>query len=79
LLALVNVRKSLVLVAVHAHPGCVVTESVPPPATAETVVLVGLIEYEQVAGAPACDSVNVLPPIVAVAIRVLVLVFAGTL
>jgi hypothetical protein len=40
-----KVRKPLVLVALQAHPLCVVTDTVPVVPAAATVMLVGLIEY----------------------------------
>jgi hypothetical protein len=40
-----NVRKLVVLVALHAQPLCVLTLMLPVAAAAETLVLAGLIEY----------------------------------
>jgi len=71
------VNQAALLVAVHAQPGDAVTAIVPvaTPATADWKS--GVASYEQVV--PACVIENVWPPMVTVAVRGFVLVFAATL
>ena len=73
-----NVRKPLLLVALQAQPVCVVTVIVPVAPVSGAVVLAGLIEYVQGAGAAACDTLKACPATVAVPVRVLCAVFAAT-
>ena len=73
----VMVTQPALLVAVHAHPVDAVTVTVPVPAAA-----VGLADAGEIAGVhgvPAWVNVKVLPPIVSVAVRDAVPVFAATL
>jgi hypothetical protein len=58
------------LVEVHAQPVAAVTVIVPELATSETLADAGAIVGEH--GAPACVTVNVLPPTVRVPVRGLV-------
>jgi hypothetical protein len=71
-----NVRKPLELVALQAQPVCVVTEIVPLEPAAAMLTVAGLIEYVQLA--PACETVNVLPPTLAIRLRELLVVLAAT-
>ena len=73
----VMVTQLALLVAVHAQPVDAVTATVPVPAAAVGLADAG--EIVGVHGAPACVIVNVLPPIVSVAVRDAVLVLAATL
>jgi hypothetical protein len=66
-----------VLVDVHAQPVAAVTVMVPVPARPETVAAAGAIVGAH--GAPACVTVNVLPPTVRVPVRGEVVGFAATL
>ena len=73
-----NVRKLLVLVALHAQPVCVVTVMLPVVPVWGAVVVAGLIEYVHGAGAASCDTLKACPATVAVPVRALVEVFAAT-
>ena len=73
----VIVTQLALLVAVHAQPVAAVTVTVPVPAAAVGLADAG--ELVGVHGAPACVMVNVLPPIVSVAVREVVPGFAETL
>ena len=71
------VTQLALLAAVHAHPVAAVTATVPVPPPA-----VGLANAGEMVGVhpmPAWVMVNVLPPIVSVAVRDVVLGFAVTL
>jgi hypothetical protein len=70
----VSVIHPALLVAVHAQPVAAVTVIVPEFATSETLFDVG--EIVGAHGAPACVTVNVLPPTVRVPVRWLVVGFA---
>ena len=74
--ALMVIQASL-LVAVHAQPVAAVTATVPVPAAEVTFADAG--EMVGVQGAAACVIVNVLPPIVSVAVRAVVPGLAVTL
>ena len=74
--ALIVIHGSL-LVAVHPHPVAAVTATVPVPAAAVGLADAG--EMVGVHGAPAWVIVNVLAPIVSVAVRDVVLGLAETL
>ena len=69
--------QATLLTAVHAQPAVVVTVIVFDPPAAIAVRVVGVIEYEH--GAASCVTVNVCPPIVTVAVRLLDVVFPPTL
>jgi hypothetical protein len=74
----VNVKKLLALVALHAQPVCVVTVMLPVVPPYGAVVVAGLIEYVQGAGAAACETLNVWPATVAVPVRAVCAVLAAT-
>ena len=73
----VTVIQASLLVAVHAQPPAAATVTVPVPAAEVGLAVAG--EIVGVQGAPAWVIVKVLPPIVSVAVREAVLVFAATL
>jgi hypothetical protein len=73
----VTVIQASLLVAAQAQPLAAVTVTVPVPAA--DVGLADAGEMVGVQGAPAWVIVKVLPPIVSVALRDAVLVFAATL
>lgn len=64
------------LLAVHAQPAPALTVLLPVPPWLLNVWLVGDVEYEQ--AAPACVTLNVVPAIVSVPLRLVVDVFAAT-
>ena len=63
---LVIVIQLVLLTAVHEHPDCVVTETLPVPASLLTVSLVG--DIPKVHGA-LCEMVTFCPATVSVAVR----------
>ena len=65
------------LVAVHAQVAPALTENVPVDPFGPTEIPVGASTYVQVDVAPACVTATVCPPIVSVAVRALVVVFAA--
>lgn len=73
----VTVSHEALLVAVHAQPVAAVTATLPVPAAALGLAEAG--EIVGVHGVPAWETVNVLFPIVSVALRPVVLAFAATL
>ena len=74
----VSVIQAALLVAVQAQPAPAVTVTLPLVAAAmDRFTDEGRIVNEQ--GAPACEIVNVLPPIVRVPVRGDVVLFAVTL
>ena len=64
------------LLAVHAQPAPALTVLLPVPPWLLNVWLVGDVEYEQ--AAPACVTLNVVPAIVSVPLRLVIAVFAAT-
>ena len=74
--ALIVIHASL-LVAVHAQPVDVATETVPVPPPDVTLADAGEIVGVQIIA--ACVIVNVLPPTVTAPVRDVVTVFAATL
>jgi hypothetical protein len=62
-------QSALFDVAVQVQPDCVVRVIVPPPPPAVNICDVGAIEYEHVAAAAACVTVNVCPATVSVPVR----------
>jgi hypothetical protein len=73
----VIVIHAALLVAVHAHPVAEVTVTVPVAPAAGA--LADAAEIVGAHGAPACVTVNALPPIVSVAVRAVAVGFAVTL
>jgi hypothetical protein len=74
-LPLPTVSHAALLLVVHAQPAPAVTVMVPLPAAALTFADAG--EIAGAHGAPACVTVNVLPPIVTVPVRDVVAAFAA--
>jgi hypothetical protein len=71
-----TVSQAALLLVVHAQPVAAVTVTVPVPAAAATLADAGAIVGAH--GAPACVTLNVLPPMVNAAARGVVDGFAVT-